>query len=95
MSSPSTPIFGDKKHWLLVVEDITKYAWSFFLKEKSDLSGVLMSLVKNLNIKYNTQVQYLCCDNAGENDAFEKACKQEGMGMEFEFTAHGTPQQNG
>ena len=56
---------------------------------------MMMGLVKNLKSKYNIQVQYLCYDNTGENVDFEKACKQEGMGMEFEFTTPGTPQWNG
>ena len=41
------------------------------------------------------QVQYLHYDNAGENVAFKKACKQEGLGIDFEFTAPGMSQQNG
>ena len=40
-------------------------------------------------------VQYLHCDNAGKNVVFKKACKQEGLGMDFEYTAQGMPQQNG
>ncbi len=40
-------------------------------------------------------VQSICCDNAGENVALEMSCKQEGLGIKFEYTAPGTPQQNG
>jgi transposase InsO family protein len=35
----------------------------------------------------------LLCDNAGENKATNTAC--EGLGIQFEYTAPGTPQQNG
>ena len=35
------------------------------------------------------------CDNAGESMHFECACEQEGMGIEFEHTAPGTPPING
>ena len=38
------------------------------------------------------QLQNLQCDNAGENVAFKKACKEEGLGMEFELTTPSTPQ---
>ena len=38
------------------------------------------------------QVGYLCCDNVGENVAFKKACKQQGLGVDFEYTALGTTQ---
>ena len=42
MGSPSTSIFEGKKHWLLVVENRSNYAWSLFLKETLDLAGVML-----------------------------------------------------
>ena len=48
----------------------------------------MVDLIKNLKNKYNQQVQYLGYDNAGENVAFERACKQEGLG----FTLNIKPQ---
>ena len=55
----------------------------------------ILGLVKNLKIKFNLQIQYLCWNNAGENQAFKKTCKEEGLGINFEYTAPGMPQQNG
>ena len=55
----------------------------------------MISLIKNLKSKCNLHVQYLCCDNLGENFAFEKACKWKGMGVDLEYIAPGMPQQNG
>ena len=55
---------------------------------------IIIGLVKNLKNKYNLQVQYLHCNNAGENIAFVKACKQEGLGVDFKHTDPGTLQQN-
>ena len=54
----------------------------------------ILGLNKNLKNKYNLQIQYLYCNNASENVAFEKACKQAELAVEFEYTAPGTPQQN-
>ncbi len=34
-------------------------------------------------------------DYAGENTAFEEGCKYEGFGITFEYSAPGTPHQNG
>ena len=51
--STSIAAFGDKKHWLLVMEDSSNYVWRFFLKEKSDLAGIMLGLIKNLINKYN------------------------------------------
>ena len=95
ISSPSTPTFGGKHHWLLVINDCSDYCWSFFLKEKSDLAQTMLGLVNNLKIKLNLQVQRLCCDNAGKNQAFERTCNHEGLGINFKYTAPCTPQQNG
>ena len=52
------------------MEDSSDYVWIFFLKEKSNLGGIILGLIKDLKNKYNMQVQYLCCKNAGENVAF-------------------------
>ena len=45
--------------------------------------------------KHNITVKIVRCDNAGENEAFKEACKQEGLGISFEYTAPRTPEQNG
>ena len=34
-------------------------------------------------------------DNAGENKMLAKSCNQNEMGIKFEYTAPGAPQQNG
>ena len=49
----------------------------------------MLGIIKNLKNKYNLQVQYLHSNDTGENVAFE------GLGVEFEHTAPGMPQQNG
>ena len=40
------------------------------------------------------QVLYLRCDNRDERIAFKKACNQKVLGVEFEYTTPGMPQQN-
>ena len=40
-------------------------------------------------------VKTVRCENAGENKSFEKTSKLEGHSIKFEYTAPGTPQQNG
>ena len=95
ISSPFTLTFGGKCHWLLVIKDCSDYCWSFFLHEKSDLTQMMLVLINNLKTKYNLQVQRLRCNNAGENQALKQTCNQEGLVINFEYTAPGTPQQNG
>jgi transposase InsO family protein len=78
-----------------VLDDASDYCWSYFLKKKSDLSQTVRNLVKDLKVKHKKRVKFIRCDNAGENKAFEKECLKEGLGIQFEWTAPGTPQQNG
>ena len=55
----------------------------------------MIGLIENLKTKYGIQVQFLQYNNAKENIDFERVWKQEGIGIEFEYTSPGTPQQNG
>jgi len=41
----------------------------------------------------NIVVRKIQCDNLGKNVAFQATAKEEGLGLNFEFTAHQTPQQ--
>ena len=41
----------------------------------------MLSLIKDLIAKYDINVKYARCDNAGKNENFKRACKQEGMGI--------------
>ena len=52
-------------------------------------------LLKELRDTYGRRVKYVRCDNAGENQALEKECVEKELGIVFEYTAPGTPQQNG
>ena len=65
------------------------------MKKKDELKEVMIPFIKELREKYTAPVKYIMCDCAGENNALDKACKQEGLGIQFEYTAPGTPQQNG
>ena len=86
---------GGSRYWLIAMDDSSNYVWSFFLKRKSETSKIIRELVKTLKANNNIVVKTIRCDNAGENEALEADCKQEGLGIQFEYTAPYTPQQNG
>ena len=46
---------------------------------------MILGLIKNL--KTDMQVRNAQCNKARENEGFEQICKQEGMGIEFEYSA--------
>ena len=95
ISSVKAVSTGGSQFWCLVVDEATKMKWSFFLKEKSQVSEKVGRFLKEFKGIYHKQVRYIRCDNAGENKVLEVNCKKQGLGIIFEYTAPGTPQQNG
>ena len=67
-----------------------------FLLETEELKkDIIIALIKELKQAYDINVKTMQCNNSGENNALQRICKQEGLGITFEYTAPGTPQQNG
>ena len=85
---------GGKRHWLIVVDEFSDCSHSFFLKRKSDQIDLLPVWIKELKAKYGIDIKYIRLDNSGENRSLQKECDQQNLGIIFEFTAPGTPQQN-
>ena len=85
--------YGGLKCWALVVDDYSGYCWIYFLNHKSDLKLKLLDLILELRDLKKT-VKFLRLDDAGENFALEKACKQQQLGVTFEFSGPRTPQRN-
>ena len=83
---------GGSRHWALIVDDATRMKWSRFLKAKSDLHKAVVPLVKNLIAKGH-KVKKIRLDNAGENKVLMEKLKP--LGIEPEWTAPDSPQQNG
>jgi len=86
---------GGSKYWFLAVDEATHMKFSLFLKQKGAVKDKFIPLLKELCDTYGRRVQCIRCDNAGENQAFEKECIERELGIVFEYTAPGTPQQNG
>ena len=52
-------------------------------------------LIKHLKATNQTAVEIVHCNNAGENKQLQTDCLNDGLGIVFEYTDPGTPQQNG
>ena len=39
---------GGAKFWLLVVNEVTRYKWSFFMNKKSELASTVANLIKQI-----------------------------------------------
>ena len=86
---------GGSKYWCLAVDEATHMIFSMFLKQKSDMKEKLVTFLKELQHTYGVKVKHTRCDNAGENRALEELFIEKDLGTIFEYTAPGTPQQNG
>jgi len=83
ISSIKGTSFGGAKFWALVVDDYSSYCWSYFLKKKDELEDKIVDLIKELR---NDKIYLVLIrlDDAGENYALEKACKQQNLKIKFE-----------
>ena len=85
---------GGKRHWLIVVDEFSDCSHSFFLRRKSDQIDLFPNWIKELKAKYGIDIKYIRLDNSGENQGLKDECDRQNLGIIFEFTAPGTPQQN-
>ena len=69
--------------------------WSYFVPKKDEQVELVIGLIKQINGINNCKVEFIRCDNAGENKSLEKACIEKGLNIAFEYTSRNTPQQNG
>ena len=95
ISSMRKPSMGGRQHWVMLVDEATKYKKSFFLKKKNEQVEPIIDWLKALKARHKIQVKIIRCDNAGENNVLERESDKNELGIIFEYTAPGTPQQNG
>jgi hypothetical protein len=59
MSSIKELSYGNRKFWLLVVDDCVDFGWSEFLERKSKTTKKIIPLIKELKAKYNYIIKYI------------------------------------
>ena len=95
ISSMRKSSMGGRQHWVMLVDEATKYKKSFFLKKKNEQVEPIIDWIKALKARHKIQVKIIRCDYAGENKVLERESDKKELGIIFEYTAPGTPQQNG
>ena len=92
-SGPFPSTLGGHQYWVKIKDQFSGMSWNSFVKQKSEVSNVLLRklrVFKGIGI----QVSYLRCDNAGEHqESLQLVCEE--FGIQLEYTAPSTPQQNG
>ena len=82
------------RHWLIVVDEFSDCVHSFFLNKKSDQIKILPMWIKGIAKKHRIEIKRIRLDNSGENKSLQKECDKQNLGIIFEVTVPGTPQQN-
>ena len=85
---------GGNRHWLIAVDEFSDCSHSFFMSKKSDQIKMIPMWIRGLSRKYGIEIKRIRLDNSGENRSVQKECDKQNLGVIFEFTAPGTPQQN-
>ena len=64
------------------------------MSKKSDQIKMIPMWIKIVSRKYGIEIKRIRLDNSGENRSLQKEGDKQNLGVIFEFTAPGTPQQN-
>ena len=86
---------GGKKFTLVVVDEYSRYSWVISLRSKNEAASDVISLIKQIKLKYSRKVCQLRSDNGTEfrNATLESFCTETSISQNFP-SAH-TPEQNG
>ena len=85
---------GGNRHWLIAVDEFSDCSHNFFMSKKSVQIKMIPMWIRGLSLKYGIEIKRIRLDNSGENRSLQKECDKQNLGVIFEFTAPGTPQQN-
>ncbi|KAJ9543926.1 hypothetical protein OSB04_023633 [Centaurea solstitialis] len=86
---------GKKSYCLVIIDDYSRFTWVFFLRIKDETSGLIKPFVKRVENQVNLRVKVIRSDNGTEfkNADLNSFCEEKGI--ERQFSAPRTPQQNG
>ncbi|KAI3729851.1 hypothetical protein L6452_18522 [Arctium lappa] len=86
---------GKKSYCLVIVDDYSRFTWVFFLRTKDETSGLIKSFILRIENQTNQKVKVIRSDNGTEFKNFDLNTFCEEKGIERQYSAPRTPQQNG
>ncbi|KAI0519487.1 hypothetical protein KFK09_006935 [Dendrobium nobile] len=86
---------GGKNYGFVIVDDFTRFTWVKFLAHKNESFEEFMVFSTWIQRKVDCEISIIHSNHGGEfqNDRFESFCQE--LGIEYNFSAPRTPQQNG
>ena len=84
-----------KNYCLVIVDDFTRFSWTFFLHSKDEASRLIINQIKAVDNDFRWNVKRIRSDNGTEfkNSMMKEFCSEKGI--THTFSAPRTPQQNG
>ncbi|KAJ9560782.1 hypothetical protein OSB04_005942 [Centaurea solstitialis] len=84
-----------RKYVLVIVDDFSRYTWVNFLRSKDGASDIIISFIRNVQVRLQLPVQVIRTDNRTEFKNHKLDSFLDSVGITHTFSAARTPQQNG
>lgn len=86
---------GKKRYVLTLIDDFSRYTVIFFLRQKSEATDKIKEYIAMVENKFNRKLKILRSDRGGEYIAENLKSFLKSKGIQQQYTAPFTPQQNG
>ncbi|GKB80786.1 putative ribonuclease H-like domain-containing protein [Tanacetum coccineum] len=75
----------NKKYYLVVTDDYSRFTWVFFLASKDETSDIIKSFITQIENLVDKKVKIIRCDNGMEfkNRVMSELCEKKGIKREF------------
>ncbi|KAJ9552828.1 hypothetical protein OSB04_016873 [Centaurea solstitialis] len=84
-----------RKYVLVIMDDFSRYTWVNFLRSKDGASEIIISFIRNVQVRLQLPVQMIRTDNGTEFKNHTLGSFLDFVGITHTFSAPRTPQQNG
>ena len=92
---PTYDSLGGKKYCLVIVDDYSRYCWTFYIKRKSETQKIFIDFATLIQRQYDSKILAIRSDNGTEFKNYTMDEFLSGEGIFHQYSAAYTPQQNG
>ena len=92
---PTYDSLGGKKYCLVIVDDYTRYFWTFYIKRKSETQKIFIDFATLVQRQYDSKILAIRSDNDTEFKNYTMDYFLSGEGIQHQYSVAYTPQQNG
>jgi transposase InsO family protein len=86
---------GGNLYCLVIVDDYSRYTWTFFFHDKSKVANCFKKFAKRAQNELEVKIKKIRSDNGKEFDNTNIEAYYDEIGIKHEFSSTYTPQQNG